>query len=316
MPDSFLFRTITALLAVSALALGTAATAARPLVVVTIHPYFDIASQIGGEYADFVQLLPAGTSPHTYDPTPRAVQQVSRADLLIRNGGVGLDDWLLRLITASGSRAPLLSIMDSIEFTPLGTSAHQHGAEHDDHPEDGTTDLESGDFFVNAHVWLDVTNMMSAAEAIRDALTGIDPANAEAYAANTELLLADLAALDREILTALEPIRGAAFVPFHDAWPYFAQRYGLDLVLEIEPFPGREPSPAYIARALEEIRKSGARALFSERQLSPRPAEVVAEAAGIPLYVLDPEGGGAAGVESYQQLMRFNAAVLLEALAD
>jgi ABC-type Zn uptake system ZnuABC Zn-binding protein ZnuA len=315
MPDSFLFRTLAVLLGASALTLGTTSAAARPLVVVTIHPYFDIASQIGGEHADFVQLLPAGASPHTYDPTPRAVQQVSRADLLIRNGGVGLDEWLLRLITASGSRAPLLSIMDSIEFTPLGSSAHDHESEQD-HADVETADLESGEFFVNPHIWLDVTIMMSAAEAIRDALISIDPDNAGAYTANTAQLLAELAELDQEILSDLEPVRGEPFVPFHDAWPYFAARYGLNLVLEIEPFPGREPSPAYIAAVLAEIRESGARAIFSERQLSPRPAQVIAEAAGVPVFVLDPEGGGSADAESYQQLLRFNTRVLLEALAD
>ena len=57
-------------------------------------------------------------------------------------------------------------------------------------------------------------------------------------------------------------------------------------------------------------------ALFSERQLSPRPAEVVAAEAGLPVYVLDPEGGGSEAVETFQQLLRFNAAVLLDALAD
>lgn len=282
------------------------AAVARPLVVVTIHPYFDIARQIGGEHADFIQLLTAGASPHSFDATPRLAQQVAGADLLIRNGGTGLDEWLLPLIRASGSTAPLLSIMDAIQFEPIGTSAHTQ-----DHEPDA-----DGDFYVNPHVWLDVTIMMNAAQAIRDALSSVDPANAATYAANTVELLTDLEQLDAELLLALEPIRGEPFVPFHDAWPYFAARYRLDLILEIEPFPGREPSPAYLGAALAEISATGARAIFSERQLSPRPAEVIAEAAGLPLYMLDPEGGGAGHAETYQQLLRFNARVLLEALAD
>lgn len=296
------------LLLLSSLLLAGAAFA-QPLVVVTIHPYFDVARQIGGEHANFVQLLPAGASPHSFDATPRLALQVGQADLLIRNGGAGIDDWLLPLINASGSSAPLLSIMDAVEFTAIGTSAHAH------EPEPATA-TELAEHYVNPHVWLDVTIMMGAAEAIRDALSEIDPANADAYATNTIKLLADLEQLDAELLLALEPVRGAPFVPFHDAWPYFTQRYGLNLILEIEPFPGREPSPAYLQAALAEIAATGARAIFSERQLSPRPAEVVAEAAGLPLYMLDPEGGGAGHAETYQELMRFNACVLLEALAD
>ncbi len=113
----------------------------------------------------------------------------------------------------------------------------------------------------------------------------------------------------------LRSIRGAAFVPFHDAWPHFAARYGLDLVVEIEPFPGREPGPRYVAQALELIRDSGAKAIFNEAQLNPRPAEVVAESAGVEIYTLDPLGGSA-GKETYQELLRYNAGVLLEALAE
>ena len=112
----------------------------------------------------------------------------------------------------------------------------------------------------------------------------------------------------------LEPLQGAAFVPFHDAWPYFARRFGLNLVVEIEPAPGREPSPAYIADALSLIKGSGAKAIFSEARVTQAaPAEVVAESAGLPLYILDPLGGGEE-TQSYADLMRYNARTLVTAL--
>ena len=284
---------------VLALALLGVAFAQQPKVVSTIHPYFDLARQIGGELIQASRLLPIGVSPHSFDPSPRDVMGVADADLIISNGGVGLDDWVQRLIDASGTRATELVIMDSIDFMPLGVS--------------GTA--RSNGEFVNTHIWLDVTIGMGAAEAIRDALVQIDPANADTYDERTEVLLADLAALDRELMELLEPVQGEPFVPYHDAWPYFAERYGLNLVIELEPFPGREPSPEYIVRALQLIQASGTRAIFSERQLSSRPAEVVAAEAGLPVFELDPEGGGISEVESYQDLLRYNAGVLLEALA-
>lgn len=157
--------------------------------------------------------------------------------------------------------------------------------------------------------------MMRAVPVIAAALAEVDPENAATYQANAQALLNDLAALHAELQETLAPIAGAAFVPFHDAWPYFARRYGLDLVVEIEPFPGREPSPAYLRDALELIAASGARAIFTEPQLSRRPAEVVAESAGVPLYTMDPIGG-TPETERYQDLMRFNARVLLEALGE
>lgn len=284
-------------------AAGTQHATAQVNVVATIHPWFDLARQIGGEHVEASRLLPIGVSPHNFDPTPRDVMRVAEAGLVISNGGVGLDDWVEPLITASDTDATRLVVMEEIEFSPLGPGGLE-------------PDADDSAAFVNTHIWLDVTIAMSATQAIRDALTTLDPANAGDYRSNADALLQELSELDAELLEALEPVQGAAFVPFHDAWPYFARRYGLDLVIEIEPFPGREPSPEYIVHALSLIEGSGAKAIFSERQLSRRPAEVVADEAGLPLYVLDPEGGGLAEVESYQELMRYNMEILLEALGD
>jgi ABC-type Zn uptake system ZnuABC Zn-binding protein ZnuA len=105
-----------------------------------------------------------------------------------------------------------------------------------------------------------------------EALAEVDPKNAAQYRANVDRVVADLEALHEEMLVTLADVRGAPFVPLHDAWPYFADRYGLYLVLEIEPFPGREPSPRYLTNAVKAIRETGARVIFNEAQLNdPRP---------------------------------------------
>lgn len=287
--------------------LAATAGAQQLTVVSTIHPYYDLVRQIGGEHVVSDRLLPIGASPHSFEPSPRDVIRIANADLVIHNGGTGLDEWVLRLIDTSGTQATRLSIMDSISFNPLGASHHRHGSE-EDHAHD--------EAYINPHIWLDVTIAMSAVQVIADALVELAPQHADEFTANAEALLTELAALDAQLIELLAPISGEPFVPFHDAWPYFAQRYNLNLLVEIEPFPGREPSPEYLLYALGEIAGSNAKAIFGERQLSPRPAEVVADEAGLPLYVLDPEGGGNADVETYQELLRFNARVLLEALGD
>ena len=156
--------------------------------------------------------------------------------------------------------------------------------------------------------------MRLAVPLFAEALSTLEPANADSYNANAEQLIAELDTLDTEIKEILEPVRGAAFVPFHNAWPYFAERYELDLIVEIEPAPGREPSPAYIAEALELIVESGAKAVFSEVQLPARPAEVVADNAGVELYFLDPIGGSEE-TSTYADLLRFNARTIADALA-
>lgn len=299
-----------------------------PTVVTSIHPYYALVQEIAGENAEVVRLLSPGASPHTFDPTPSDVARLSDADLVVMNGVI--DEWLLDLVDASGVDVRVFEVVSELDFEPVEGEEHEHAEEEhaeeehseDEHTEEAGEDPtgaegdhahDHGGF--NPHVWLDPTLMAEAVPLIVRQLAELDPDNAATYEANGERLVAELNDLDSELSETLAPVEGAAFVPFHDAWPYFARRYGLDLVVEIEPAPGREPSPSYVAGALDLIEGSGARAIFSEVQLSPRPAEVVAESADLPLYILDPLGGGAE-TESYAELMRYNASTIVEALGD
>ena len=276
---------------------------AQPTVVTSIEPYYDLVDQIAGDDATVFRLLPPGASPHTFDPTPKDVAQVAGADLVVLNGV--LDEWLVGMVEASGTKAAVLEAVAEVTLEPL---------EGDEHGEDAQGESGAHDHAgVNPHIWLDPTLMAKFVPVIVSHLSDLDPEHADAYQERGAALVDDLIALDKELSDILAGVRGAPFVPFHDAWPYFARRYGLDLVVEIEPAPGREPSARYIAKALETIRESGAKAIFSERQLPPRPAEVVAENAGVALVTLDPLGGGNE-TETYQAMMRFNARAVADAL--
>jgi ABC-type Zn uptake system ZnuABC Zn-binding protein ZnuA len=274
---------------------------ARPSVVVSIHPLYDVVRQVAGEDADVVRILPVGASPHVFDPTPRDVARLAQADLAVTVGG--LDLWLRDLLDAAGGGAERLEL--------LALPAVQELLERD-FPDLAPTDAAAV-LAWNAHVWLDPRTVAAALPDLAAALAAVDPDHADGYRARAAALADDLASLDAELAATLAPAAGAAFVPFHDAWPYFAARYGLDLIVEIEPFPGREPSPAYLAMALRLVRESGARAIFSETQLNRRPAQVVADEAGVALFELDPLGG-AEDRSTYQDLLRWNARVLLQGL--
>lgn len=286
----------------AAVLLAPAASAAALQVTVSLPPYANIVERIGGEHLTVSTLLPPGASPHAFDPTPSQAASLARADLIVMNGGI--DAWLDRLVAATAPDAPILVITQSIDLDTLAP----RGADADHE-----TEQAHGHVGANPHVWLDPLLMIEAAGAIADALKAIDPANSAAYAAGLEQLTTDLLALDAELTSTLAPVAGAPFVPFHDAWPYFARRYDLDLVLTLEPFPGREPSPSYVAEAVATVRAVGAKAIFDERQLNPRSAQVVAESAGVALATLDPLGG-APGPTSYEELLRQNAATILGAL--
>lgn len=287
------------------------AGAQAPLnIVVSLQPHFDLLRQLTGDTATLNRLLPIGASPHTFEPTPQDVLRVAEADLVILNGGV--DEWLLDLVEASGTDAPVLELLESLEFEPVGGEAHEEGGEAEAEHEEAEAHDHSG---TNPHIWLDPILMRDAVPLLVEALSEADPANAQLYAERGKTLAKSLEALDTELAEILKPVGAAPFVPFHDAWPYFVARYGLNQVAVLEPAPGREPSPSYIAEVLAVLQETGATALFNDIQLPARPAEVVAEAGGLELYTLDPEGGGSDEAETYQDLMRENARTIAEALS-
>ena len=297
----------------------TFAWAQQPTIITSIHPYYALVQEIAGDNAEVVRMLPPGVSPHTFDPTPRNVAQLADADLMVMNGVV--DEWLLNLVEASGTDAEVVEAIAELNFEPVEGEEHaeESGEESgEESAEEGAE--EEGDHAhehggVNPHIWLDPTLMSELVPLLVSRLAEVDPENAPSYEANGERLVTELGTLNAELQEVMEPLQGAAFVPFHEAWPYFARHFGLDLVVEIVPAPGREPSPAYIAEALSQIEGSGAEAIFSEVQLPTRPAEVVAESANIPLYILDPLGGGAE-TETYAELLRTNVNTVAEALGD
>ncbi len=268
---------------------------ARATIVASIHPYASLLRQIAGPDADVIQILPSGASPHTYDPAPSDARAIARADLVVMNGGV--DAWLSRLVAAVNPSAASFVATQAVTYVPIrGNEAAP-----------GTADATT-----NPHIWLDPSLMAQAVPLMAAAVAGVDPGHAAAYLARGRALATELAALDRDLAASLAPVAGRPFVPFHDGWPYFARHFRLDVVTTLEPFPGREPSARYLTRAIAAIRASGAVAIFSERQLDARPAQVVADSAGIRLYLLDPLG---TDDQTYQDVLRAAAATVLAALS-
>lgn len=144
-------------------------------------------------------------------------------------------------------------------------------------------------------------------------LSSLDPEGAAQYAKNTDAFAAELAALDAELKQVLAPLEGKPVVLFHLSMQYFLHRYGLGLAGVVEPSPGKEATPRFLESVIETVRRTGAKAVFTEPQLPRRPAEAVAQSAGVALAELDPYGG-LPGRETYAALLRYNAQALRSAL--
>lgn len=286
----------------------------KAVVVATIFPLADITRNIGGDRVEVVTLLPGGASPHTFEPTPRQMRQVSGAKVIIRIGA-GLDDWAEKLSGVAGVSGDTggdvvrLGVTDGMVLRKAGhgcpccSGAAGTGYAHGNGPGD-------------PHVWLDpVLVRDEIAPRIYEALCVAVPGDAAYFEANLKAFQAELTRLHAEITELAEGFESRHFIAYHSAWNYFADRYGLVEVAAVKEAPGKEPSPGWIATVVETARAHDVGAIFAEPQFSTKAAEVIADEYGARVLILDPLGGeNIPGRDSYLELMRFNAAVLDEGL--
>jgi zinc transport system substrate-binding protein len=301
----------------------SAGAAQRMTAIASIFPMADLVQQIGAERWEVLTLLPAGASPHTYEPTPEQVRQLAQASIFFRVG-LGLEFWLEKLVHAAKNPAlvnvDLSADIDTIptpssELPPTPQKGVRRGhAPHQQHSskEDADTHAHGGP---DAHYWLDPVRMLQVVGRIEQELTKLDPESARLYAERAERVRADLEQLHEEIMRRTVGLANRRFIALHAGWTYFAPRYNLIQAAVVEPSPGREPSPRYLARLAQLMRRERVKAVVIEPQLSTTAARALARETGARVGMMDMYGGpGVPGRESYLDLMRYNVAELVKLL--
>jgi ABC-type Zn uptake system ZnuABC Zn-binding protein ZnuA len=265
------------------------AGAERLKVAATIFPLYDIVRHVADPVADVVLVLPPGASPHTFEPTPSGVRALEGARVLFVIGH-GLDDWAARL--ARGAGIMRLAPVDA----GIALRREPHGG-------------------VDPHYWLSAPNAKAIARTVAAELTRWAPDRRGALDHALASYLTRLEAADAEVHRLLADLPTRRIATFHDAFGYFAEAYGLDVVATFEPYPGLEPSPRFVIEFQRNIRASGVRVVFTEPQLSLDALRPIARDLGVTLAVLDPLGG-LPGRESYIDLLRFDARAVAAATRD
>jgi len=261
-------------------------------VVATIFPLADVVRQVGREHVDVATLLPAGASPHTFEPTPAQMRALAQARVCVRVGA-GLDNWAEKLLAAHGGGLTVVTVTDGMELI-------------------GAVDGHGGD----PHVWLDPVRVRDVAvPAIVAALSAADPEARAAFEHAAAEFQAALTQLDTDVRNALTPLTQREYIAFHSAWRYFGQRYGLHEIAVVEPFPGKEPSAYEVASIVDRARAAHIHAVLIEPQFNPAVAQQIAREFGGVALVVDPIGGlNIPERNHYIDLMRYNARVFSEAL--
>jgi zinc/manganese transport system substrate-binding protein/manganese/iron transport system substrate-binding protein len=259
-------------------------------VVTTTTVLADLVNNVGrGKLESVRSVVPAGVDVEDYNPAPADLRAVSEANLFILNGRA-LDRWAPKLVEAAQPGIPTLTLSDGLL------------ADDSDNP----------------HLWLDPRYAAAYALRIRDKLISLDPDGAATYESNTRAYTSQLEELDSWITQQVATIPEARrkLVTFHDAFPYFAARYGFELVGVITPSPGQEPSAGELAELVQQVRAARVPAVFSEAQFSPRLAQTLADEAGVTRVVSDlyNDSLGEPPADTYIGMMRFNVQRIVQAL--
>ena len=245
---------------------------------------------------------------HDYQLQTRDMVALEGAGALVINGG-GMEQFMDKVIAL---RADLPVIDASAGIDMLPEDEHEIDGDHDDDHDDD--DHDGHDHDVNAHVWLDPKLAAVQVQNIGEGLAAADPAHADAYRENAAAYAQRLLALDAELSAMLSPVAGERIITFHEAFPYFANAYGIEIAGVIEHETGEEPGTREIAQTCDLVTDLGIRALFVEPQYPQKAAETIARETGAGIFTLDPVVSGDGTKESYETIMRENARVLLEAL--
>jgi len=227
-------------------------------VVVTIPPVADFVHSVGREHVDVTLMVPAGASPHTYEPTPGQMVEVSNADVYVKVGsGVEFEIvWLDKLLSQNQD----ISLVDCSE---------------------GITIVSN-----DPHVWNSPVLAMQMVENIVAGLSSADPTNRDIYEANGEAYLGDLAVLNDEIVEQLGEASNRHFLIYHPSFAYFAAEY--DLVQLAIEHHGKPPTPQVLQTSIDAAREHSLQYVFAAPQLATDNAQSVAEAIDGSVEFLDP----------------------------
>jgi zinc transport system substrate-binding protein len=286
-------RSVTLLLAFLGVAPLASAGPRSLRILTSFYPMYVMTLNVAGNAPGVsVECLtkPSTGCLHDYQLSPGDLVALTRADVFVANGA-GMETFIDKAVR----QAPGLNVIEA-------------GA--------GMALADGG----NPHLWVSISGAIDETTAIARGLAAVDPDRAKVYEENAADYVATLARLRARMHAALDGLQHRQIITFHEAFPYFAREFGLDIVGVIEREPGSEPGARELARTIDLVRLSGVRAIFAEPQYPAKSAGIIRRETGVAVALLDPAATGdlepAKARRSYCETMERNLAVLVQALAD
>ena len=270
-------QTIIVTLLFMALPLSVKATPLK--IFVSIPPQKWLSQKIGDSLVETHVLVAKGQDPHSYEPTPRQLIELSRAELFF-SIGMSFEERLLNKISHTAA---------AIKFVDLSRHVHKipmTGQQDKDHSRDEGHDADHGHSGLDPHIWLSPLNLKIMARTMAEAMILADPTNKAGYEANLNRTVSDLDRLHEKIQGQLAPFHGGTFYVFHPAFGYFAREYNLhQKAVEVE---GKSPTPKQLSHLIQSARKEKILTIFVQPQFDEKSASAVAKAIGGKVVPLSP----------------------------
>ena len=241
-----------------------------PTLTVTLEPLRYFTEAIAGDKFQVVSMVPKGSNPETYDPTPQQLVRLNQSQAYFRIGYIGFEQaWMERL----EANAPQLKIVDTSRKVHLiKGKGHYHG----DHYHEGG---------VEPHIWNSAQNAMVITRNIYAALCELDANNQAYYKQRLDSIQQVIKQTDQTIKETLQHA-DSTFLIYHPALSYFARDYGLTQISIEED--GKEPSPAQLSKLIEQCREKQAKTIFVQQEFDTRNAQLIADELGIPVTPINP----------------------------
>ena len=265
-------------------------------VVATTTFLADLAKNIAGDKAEVISLMPTGGDPHLYDPIPGDAKKIAEADVILRNG-LTLEGWLDELIENSGTRANIYTLTEGI--IPIQSVVYQDA--------------------LDPHAWMDVKNGIIYTDNILKALTESQPEDQAYFESQHARYKGILLALDKEIKEQILKIPSGkrVLVTSHDAFRYYGNAYGLEVVSAMGTSTDAEPTLEDLAHLSEQVKEHDIPSIFIESTINPEIMEQRANDLGIKIggkLFADSLGDEESGADTYVKMLRQNTRLILEGL--
>jgi zinc/manganese transport system substrate-binding protein len=270
-------------------------TQAKLNVVATLPDFASLAREIGGDKVNVTVLAKPTEDPHFVDARPSFVVSLRNADVLI-DGGAELEiGWLPPLL--QNARNP------KIEIGRPGRVVASQGVRLMNVPTNVTRAAGDVHALGNPHFMTDPIIAKAVAQHFAQSFSAVDSANAGAYDANYKRFEGTINAKLQEWGAALLPFKGQRVVAYHDSWPYFAHRFGVNIDIFLEPKPGIPPSPSHLAEVIAQMKAQHIKAIIVEPFQDKKIAGKVASATGAKVVEFAQFPGGLTDTDSYVKLI-------------